>query len=143
MKKTKRKPKPQPQIADTIRAECVRRGWSVAELARRAGLSRTTAHQLTCGNTRRPQIATLRKVAGAFELPIEKLLNPGSTDFAARSVELSAEAINRRRETVRKLQVVLETELREEAIQFVDLLYRMVQPAQASRSASATARESG
>jgi hypothetical protein len=47
-----------------------------------------------------------------------------------RGVELAAEAINRRREIVHKLQIVLETELREDAIKFVDLLYRMVQPPQ-------------
>ena len=44
-----------------------------------------------------------------------------------RGVVCAAEAINRKRETVRKLHVVLETHLRERAIDLVDLLYDLVQ----------------
>jgi transcriptional regulator with XRE-family HTH domain len=43
-----------------------------------------------------------------------------------RGVVCAAEAINRKRETIRKLHVVLETHLRERAIDLIDLLYDLV-----------------
>jgi transcriptional regulator with XRE-family HTH domain len=177
-------------LAARIRAECNRRGWSLGELARRAGISRTTLHHLERSRTDHPHIETLRKIAIALELPIEVLLgeqpppahgkrspvtgrpphSPAARDFDAatnpavadvmrqqphlfagwtqsdveelvslfgtgggltpRGVELAAESINRRRETVFKLQVVLETHLRKDAMEMVDMLYRLVQPPQ-------------
>ena len=186
MRKKAHKKNVQQDLAQRIRTECNRRGWSVGELARRAGISRTTLHQLERALTVRPQIKTIRKVAAALDLPVEALLDPAQAETPAikagperpvvpqrfdaatnpavaetlreqpqlfngwsqddldelcslfgtggsltpRGVELAAEAINRRRETVHKLQIILETDLREEAIKFVDLLYRMVQPPQ-------------
>ena len=48
--------------------------------------------------------------------------------LTGRGVVLAAEAINRKRETLRKLGVVLETHLREDATHLVDTMFRMVQP---------------
>lgn len=48
--------------------------------------------------------------------------------LTGRGVVLAAEAINRKRETLRKLDVVLETHLREDATHLVDTMFRMVQP---------------
>ena len=42
-------------------------------------------------------------------------------------VEAAAESINRKRETIRKLQVVLETGLKDQAVDLIDALYRLVQ----------------
>lgn len=172
------------QLASRIRTECIRRGWALQELARRAGLSRTTLYHLQRGHTDRVRNQTLQKIAAALELPIEELLaadrhgepqaarlmtvddlsrrrfdaatNPAVTEvmrerpqlFAGwsqddldelyslfgsggsltpRGVVHAAEAINRKRETIAKLQIVLETHLREEAIRAVDMFYRLVQ----------------
>ena len=44
-----------------------------------------------------------------------------------RGVVSAAEAINRKRETIRKLHVVMETPLRERAIDLIDVLFALVQ----------------
>ena len=49
----------------------------------------------------------------------------------------SAEAINEKRETVRQLQVVLETHLRDVAREVIETFYRMVQATSASASSAA------
>jgi transcriptional regulator with XRE-family HTH domain len=51
-----------------------------------------------------------------------------------RGVVSAAEAINRKREAIRKLHVVLETHLRERAIDLIDILYDLVRvPASGGR----------
>lgn len=60
---------------------------------------------------------------------LQSLFGTGGA-LTPRGVELAAEAINRRRETVHKLQIVLETHLREDVTQMVEMFYRMVQPPQ-------------
>jgi transcriptional regulator with XRE-family HTH domain len=177
-------------LAARIRAECNRRGWSLGELARRAGVSRTTLHHLERSRTGRPHIETLRKIAIALDLPVGTLLgeepsaahragfsasrrpprdslpqhfdaptNPAvaevmheqpqlfagwtQSDFdelvslfgtgnglTPRGVARAAESINRRRETIFKLQVVLETHLGKNAIEMIDMLYQLVPPPQ-------------
>jgi len=47
--------------------------------------------------------------------------------LSASGVRTAAEAINQKRETVHRLHVVLETHLRDVAIEMVDTLFRMVQ----------------
>jgi transcriptional regulator with XRE-family HTH domain len=181
-------------LAARIRAECNHRGWSPGELAKRAGISRTTLHHLERSNTSRPHIETLRKIAIALKLPVEVLLgeeaaparsvrplsigtpqhrsakqhfdaatNPAVAEvmreqprlfegwtqsdvdelvslfgtgggLTPRGVEWAAESMNRRRETVFKLQVVLETHLSKQAMEMVDALYQRVQPPQMRES---------
>lgn len=183
-------PAPDDPLAARIRAECNRRGWSLGELAKRAGVSRTTLHHLERSRTGRPQIETLRKIAIALELPVETLLgdqpppprdgniaasdssqrdaasrrfdaatNPVVADvmreqphlfsgwtqsevdelvslfgtgggLTPRGVELAAESINRRRETIFKLQVILETHLSKHAMETIDMLYQLIEPRQ-------------
>jgi transcriptional regulator with XRE-family HTH domain len=181
----------QHRIADRVRTECIRRGWSLKELAHRSGVSRTTLYHLQRGHTDRPHNETLLKVASALRVPIEVLLdtddrdarlasgasrvwssNPPGGDhhrtidtatnpavaevlrnrpelfehwsqeefdalrslsgaggvLTPRGVELAAESINRRRETIVKLKIVLETHLRKDAMDMVDMFYRMVPP---------------
>jgi transcriptional regulator with XRE-family HTH domain len=172
-------------LAARIRTECIRRGWALVELARRAGVARQTLYHLERSHTSRPHNETLQRIAKAFDIPVEVLLGepvpavpPGRTasgdeqrqkfdagtnpavaevlrdqphlvegwsadDFdelnsafgtggalTPRGVEMAAESINRRRETVQKLQVVLETHLRKDAMDMIDMFYRMVQPPQ-------------
>lgn len=44
----------------------LRRGWTVEELARQAGVSRTTLYYLERGDTSRPRMGTLRKLSKAL-----------------------------------------------------------------------------
>jgi transcriptional regulator with XRE-family HTH domain len=180
----------QQALAARIRAECNRRGWSMGELAKRTGISRTTLFNVENSRTGRPHIETVRKIALALELPVEVLLgeesepvhrqqssprdvarqqaavqsfdaatNPAVAEvmreqphlfdgwspdeveeleslfgtgggLTPRGVELAAESINRRRETIHKLQVVLETHLSKQAMETIDYLYQQVQPPQ-------------
>jgi len=187
-------------LAARIRTECNRRGWSLGELAKRAGISRTTLHHLERSRIERPHIETVRKIAVALELPVAVLLGDESAAPAAvrpsapaprrrsrrptfdaatnpavaevmreqphlfdgwspddvdelqslfgtgdgltpRGVERAAESINRRRETVHKLQVVLETHLSKQAMEMVDVLYQLVEPRQMRGPALPKSRE--
>lgn len=173
------------RLAVHIKAECVRRGWDLSDLARRAGISRTTLYHLLEGRTERPHAATLARLSEALELPVESLLaerevrddvsgttvptepdprvrldratNPHIEAIARErpglfsawapedwdelyssfgtggaltrhGVVVAAESINRKRETIRRLHLVLETHLRVVAEELVDTLYRMVRP---------------
>lgn len=64
------------RIAALIRAGRLRKGWNQADLAQRAGISRSTLIHLERGTGRAPHITTLRKLAQALDLPPEQLLNP-------------------------------------------------------------------
>lgn len=83
-------------IAERIYRLRAQRGWSQSELARRADISRTTMSSLE-GARRFPTLPTLRKLAGAFGLPVMELLadNPDATplhepqDVGANSKELA------------------------------------------------------
>jgi transcriptional regulator with XRE-family HTH domain len=172
-----------------IRAECVRRGLELQELAEQAGVSRTTLYHLERGHTGRVRTRTLQKIAGALGLTVEDLFSPlrsiplaASTfdreksrsfdratnplvtevmqeqphlfagwsesdvdelystfgtggPLSARGVINAAEAINRKRDAIHKLHVVLETHLREHALGMIDMMYQMVQPKPPSASA--------
>ncbi len=53
----------------------------------------------------------------------------------------SAEAINEKRETIRQLQVVLDTHLRDVAREVIETFYRMVQATSATASSTAAMKE--
>lgn len=65
---------PVKQIARRIWACCLARGWDAADLARHSGVSRTTLYHLQAGRITRPRISTLSRLAGAFDLPLERFL---------------------------------------------------------------------
>jgi len=60
-------------ISERVRALRTERGWSVTELARRAGMAAPNIHRLEAA-LHVPTTATLVKVAEALEVPLEKLL---------------------------------------------------------------------
>lgn len=171
-----------------IRAACVRKGWDLNDLAKRAGMSRTTLYHLERGRTRVPHVATLRKLAAVLEIDADELCgqsnlscdsitsngeqqpliraedrrqfdratNKAVDEVSAERAELFAnwsesewdelystfgtggqlreagvvdvaQSINRRREVVRKLEVIMDTHLADTASTVIDALYQMVQ----------------
>ena len=178
------------KLARQIRAACLRRGWDCGELAKRAGVSRTTVYHLERGQIAQPRRSTVGKIASALGLSAEELLNGPSgcppapansrgraawrsPEAAAHKFDRStnpvvaevcgerpelvagwsqrewdelyssfgtggalthsgvlraAETINRKRETLRRLSILLETHLAEVAARMVHTLYEMVDP---------------
>ena len=170
-----------------IRSACLRRGWDVGELARRAGVSRTTLYNLQWGTTRQPHASTLNRIARSLEIDPGLLLCSHESDSCGEfgsaagaeqrerqrefdrctnrvvdevyrhSPELfsgwtgeemdelysnfgtggglteegvvdAAMRMNQRRETVRRLKVVLETHLAEVAQRVIETLFEMTRP---------------
>ena len=52
----------------------LRRGWTREELARKAGLSRTTLFYLERGGTQQPRLSTLKRLAETLELDFQELM---------------------------------------------------------------------
>ena len=72
------------EIVRRLRLLCAEKGWDQKELARRAGVSRTTLYHLLHGQTVRPRSSTLGRLAvalgttvAALERPREHLPQPG------------------------------------------------------------------
>ncbi len=65
-------------LAERIRDCRYVKGWGPDELAQRADISRTALYQIECGKTESPRAGTLRQIAHALEVPIERLLGRGS-----------------------------------------------------------------
>lgn len=73
------------KLAAGIRAQRLRTGWSLEELAERAGVSRSTLHHLEHGTTQHPRLLTLHRLAKAFGVEVEVLATPGAPmDFSGR-----------------------------------------------------------
>lgn len=62
-------------LAREVQSRCLKRGWDLQEVARRAGISRTTLSHLLHGRTRHPHTATLHRLARALEIEPERLLD--------------------------------------------------------------------
>jgi len=62
-----------PAIAEAIHRLCLKRGWNQGELARRAGISRTTLYQILRGGVQQPRYSTLKKLGDALETSVEEL----------------------------------------------------------------------
>lgn len=78
-----------PQIADLIREGRLRKGMNQDDLARRAGVSRTTLHHLERGAVQKPRASTLARIAATLEIPFEefaRLWESGTTSPAAPGV---------------------------------------------------------
>lgn len=168
-----------------IREACVERGWDDGELARRAGISRSTLYYLRQGTTQRPRAKTLNGIARALEIDPRSLCSQADESSAADELSVSdstgaehrfdrltnplvdevrrehpemfagwnqadweelysvfgtggrlteegvaetAEQMNRRRETVRRLQIIMETHLADVAERLVETLFEMTRP---------------
>lgn len=61
------------RVALRIRAERDRLGWSVAELARRAGMAAPNVHRVVSGK-HVPSMQTVARLAAALGVPLERLL---------------------------------------------------------------------
>jgi transcriptional regulator with XRE-family HTH domain len=61
-------------LARRVRDIRYAKGWGPDELANRAEISRTALYQIENGKTGLPRAATLRRIAAALDVPIEKLL---------------------------------------------------------------------
>jgi transcriptional regulator with XRE-family HTH domain len=61
-------------IAKRIRDCRYVKGWGPDELAHKAEISRTALYQIECGKTETPRAGTLRRIARALDVPVEKLL---------------------------------------------------------------------
>ena len=171
------------KLVAQIRAGCLRKGWNIGELARQAGITRTTLYHLERGATRKPRYRTVQGIASALGISPELLCepsakqpvrlrnisdsdSPGSRVFdRATNNQISevhhevpelfggwtdeewdelystfgeggplnregvvefAQQINRKRETLHKLQVILETHLSPVAVNLIETLYGMV-----------------
>ncbi|GIZ98296.1 MULTISPECIES: helix-turn-helix domain-containing protein [Tsukamurella] len=66
-------------IAAGIQRERTRAGWSMAELARRANVAKSTLSQLEAG-TGNPSVETLWALATALEIPFAQLLGGGNVE---------------------------------------------------------------
>jgi transcriptional regulator with XRE-family HTH domain len=64
------------KLAAQIRAGCLRKGWNIGELARQAGISRTTLHKLERGETRKPHYPTVQGITVALEISPESVCEP-------------------------------------------------------------------
>ena len=62
-----------PSLADLIRSGRIRKGWNQAELAEKAGVSRTTLVQLERGTVQEPHATTLKKVGELLNISPEAL----------------------------------------------------------------------
>ena len=171
------------KLAAQIRAGCLRKGWNIGELARQAGVSRTTLYHLERGTTRKPRYPTVQGIVAALGISPESLCEPspkqpdqlrnisdrnthasrlfdratnneisevhhefpelfsGWTDedwdelystfgeggpLNHQGVVEFAQQMNCKRETLHKLQVVLETHLCPVAVNLIETLYGMV-----------------
>ncbi|MCC3281354.1 MULTISPECIES: helix-turn-helix domain-containing protein [Arthrobacter] len=70
-------PELQQRIGAAVRRERLRAGWSAAELARRAGISKGNVSQLESG-AGNPTVETLWALSDALGLPFSALVDPGS-----------------------------------------------------------------
>jgi transcriptional regulator with XRE-family HTH domain len=70
-------------LARRIRDFRYAKGWGPDELAVRADVSRTALYQIECGKTETPRAGTLRRIAEALDVPIDRLLTESSSAVAS------------------------------------------------------------
>jgi transcriptional regulator with XRE-family HTH domain len=103
------------------------KGWGPDELASRAEISRTALYQIECGKTETPRAGTLRRIARALEVPIDRLLGLEDREFcpavAPRSVDLDY-----------KFHELLASPLGEGLARLVEESYQMLPRAEARAS---------
>ena len=63
-----------PELSDSLEALLRDRGWNASDLARAAGLTRSTVSNIVHGHRRNPRYETLLAIADALEVPVDDLL---------------------------------------------------------------------
>ena len=66
------------------------KGWGPDELAQKANISRTALYQIECGKTEAPRAGTIRRIARALEVPVERLLGLEAAEPEPESVSAAA-----------------------------------------------------
>ena len=77
------------RLGQNIRTQRTGRGWSLAELAEKAGISKAYLSDLENGKGGRPNIQYLLQVASALETTIESLVGEAPTVEEGRRGELA------------------------------------------------------
>lgn len=67
----------------------LQRGWNVEELARQAGVSRTTMYLLETGKTAMPRAKTLQQIAATLGVEVEELAPEWASALSAHDDEAS------------------------------------------------------
>jgi transcriptional regulator with XRE-family HTH domain len=67
-------------VSTSLRRERARTGFSLTELARRAGIAKSTLSQLESG-TGNPSLETLWALSNALGVPLSRLIDPPSSDI--------------------------------------------------------------
>lgn len=69
-------------LAKRIRDCRYAKGWGPDELAQKADISRTALYQIECGKTETPRAGTIRRIARALDVPVERLLGTEESEAA-------------------------------------------------------------
>lgn len=84
-------------IMETLRAETLRemdeRGWSKAELARRARVPESRIKDVLSEKSKHPQIDTVAAIAGAFDRTVSDMIGEASTVQRAEPPAMSEERL--------------------------------------------------
>lgn len=95
------------ELSDLVRVRMRERGWSYAELARRAGLPRSTVHHLATQERfrRMPEDSTLLALARGLDLPLPAVRRAAATaaGILARSEPAEAPEVTSLIENLRTL----------------------------------------
>jgi transcriptional regulator with XRE-family HTH domain len=133
-------------LAKRIRDCRYAKGWGPDELALRADVSRTALYQIECGKTETPRAGTLRRIAQALDVPIDRLLAESQSraleslvsesepndELGLRFDPVLARAKNRPDDIARMFNELLDSPLGEGIARLVEESHRLL-PARASR----------
>lgn len=78
-------PTPRAQVAAAVKRERQRAGLSLSEVARRAGIGKSTMSGLEAG-TANPSLETMWALAAALDIPLSRLLDPPQQEVALHHV---------------------------------------------------------
>ncbi len=69
-----------------VQSLCLQRGWDMGQLARTAGISRTTLHHLQVKKIEKPRLSTLHKLAEALQVDPRQLISGAEREDTAASL---------------------------------------------------------
>ncbi|WZO96786.1 helix-turn-helix transcriptional regulator [Isosphaeraceae bacterium EP7] len=138
-------------LAQRVRDYRYAKGWGPDELASRANISRTALYQIESGKTELPRAATVRRIARAFGIAVEVLLEHETlvglpaddyiTPFARADLDAHhATALNAESELHSKVTDLLRSPLADGLVSVVQGMHGMLV---SSRPASSSNSEHG